>query len=110
MQSRIDGHITILSPSGRLDQSTVAEFQGAVIAIIEGSSPNLVLDMSQVAFVSSVGLRALVMFNSQAKKDGRKFALAALNQAVKEVLAIARLNTVIPSFAAVDDAVSAQRA
>lgn len=110
MQSKIDGHTTILSPTGRLDQSTVETFQGAVRAIIEGPSPNLVLDLAKVEFVSSVGLRALVMINSQAKKDGRKFALAAPSQVVKEVLAIARLNTVIPSFATVDEATKAQRA
>lgn len=110
MDSRIDGHTTILSPRGRLEQTTVAPFQGAVTAIIEGMSPNLVIDMSQVEFISSVGLRALMMFNNAAKKDGRKLALAAPTQIVKEILAVARLNTVIPTFATVSEAVTAQRA
>lgn len=110
MDSRIEGHTTILSPTGRLDQTTVAPFQGAVTAIIEGLSPNLVIDLARVEFISSVGIRALVMFNNSAKKDGRKLALAAPTQIVKEVLAVARLSTVIPSFATVDEAVKAQRA
>jgi anti-anti-sigma factor len=86
----------ILRPSGRIDQNTAAAFQDALLAAMDGAKAGLVIDMAQVMFVSSVGLRALMVAARKAKSDGRSLAISGLTPTVKEVFAISRFTSVIP--------------
>lgn len=93
-----DGAV-ILSPQGRIDQNTAPDFQAALLSEMDkASATTVIINMSGVDFMSSVGLRALMMAFKQSKAAGGKFLIAALTPVVKEVFQISRFDTVLNCY------------
>ena len=55
-----EGKSSVLTPVGRLDNETSAEFQVKLLYTVAESSAVLI-DLSRVEYISSAGLRALMM-------------------------------------------------
>ena len=73
----------VLRLKGPLNIHTIFEFQTAVRS---ETSPMLIVDFSEVPFIDSSGLGALVSANLAMQKTNRKLALAAMNPQVKALL------------------------
>jgi Anti-anti-sigma regulatory factor (antagonist of anti-sigma factor) len=71
---------------------------------VSGSA--VILDLAAVDYISSVGLRALMLVARQIKEQGRRIAVAALQPSVAEVFKISRFNLVYQVFQGVDDALA----
>ena len=105
LPTREQGGILVVSVSGRIDHTTESEFLGALAPLLERcmeGQPPLLLDFSGVDYVSSAGLRTLIIASRQAKTSRGTFAIAALRPLVQEVFAISRFNLIVPCFGAVD--------
>jgi len=92
----IDG-ISSLQMKGRIDSSTAKSFEDLVLPCIADGRKALVLDLGQVDYVSSAGLRVIVLASKRALGLGVGFALCSLQENVAEVLDISGLSDVIPS-------------
>lgn len=109
MEIRIenDGTRTIAHVSGRIDQTTAPDFQEKLLAIVTGSKGDpIIVDMSLVEFVSSVGLRALMIARKQSLADTGTLVIAALTPTVREVFEISRFDTVFNCFDTLDAALA----
>lgn len=74
------------APTGRLDTMTAAEFEQELVASLDAAK-KLVLDLSDVAYISSAGLRVLLKVQKlMASKDGMK--VTGANTMVMEVFVI----------------------
>ena len=82
--------------SGRLDASSADAFVEHVEAEIRIGAERVSLDMSEVGFVSSVGLGALLRLVSRMRSSGGTLALVAASDAVTEMLRVTRLDKVLP--------------
>ena len=69
-----EGAATILVPVGEVDLVTVADVRAALDEAA-GESARIVLDLRQVHFMDSSGLRLLVEAQQRAAKDGFDFAV-----------------------------------
>lgn len=109
LQSRRTSTAIVISPNGRLDQEHADSFKQALdpflIECKTGSAP-VVLDLSAVSYISSVGLRALMLAARQVKAQGGRIVVAALTPIVREVFEISRFNLVFAVFADVDAALT----
>ena len=88
MNVRIEvvGEITVVKPEGRLDFDAAAGFQQSLERLFAGQSPAaLIIDGSALEYVSSAGLRAVLLAAKAAQRAGTPFALCALQPAVREV-------------------------
>lgn len=97
----------VLTATGRIDQASADAFLSALqahLALCNADASPLLLDFSGVTYISSVGLRALMMAARQAKASQGKIAITNLQPMVSEVFAIARFDLVIPCFADIDAA------
>jgi anti-anti-sigma factor len=103
---RRDGDILILSPAGRIDNDTSPAFQARLLAALNPGAAVLV-DLSAVEYVSSAGLRALMMGSKQSKAGNGRLAVAALGPIVKEIFEISRFSLVVQVFDTTADAVTA---
>ena len=77
--------------------------QGALAAAFESAEKGVVIDMTEVAYVSSAGLRIMLIGGKTAKATGKAFSLAGLKPAVAEVFKMSgfdRLLTIHPDVAA----------
>lgn len=59
IQERIEGNITVLTISGRIDSSTAHNLEARLKAAIHDTAPCLLLDMAGVEYITSAGMRAL---------------------------------------------------
>jgi anti-sigma B factor antagonist/stage II sporulation protein AA (anti-sigma F factor antagonist) len=73
----------------------------------DAGSAALVLDFTTVEYISSVGLRVLMMASKQLRGREGRIAVAALQPVVREIFEIARFQHVVEVFPSVRDALAA---
>ncbi|WP_162888631.1 STAS domain-containing protein [Dechloromonas sp. HYN0024] len=110
LPTREQAGILIVSVSGRIDHNASEEFTKALDPLLDrctqGASP-LLLDFSGVDYISSAGLRVLMMASRRAKGQMGIFAITALQPMVQEVFAISRFNLIVPCYASIESACKA---
>jgi anti-sigma B factor antagonist len=81
-----------LKLSGELDIST-AQLLEDDLHRVEAERPELiVLDLRELAFMDSTGLRLLIMADARAKEEGRRLAIGRGNEMIQRVLHLTRLD------------------
>ena len=103
------GDITILSPTGRINNDTSPAFQTKLLGCVGSSAAKVLIDFSSVEYISSAGLRALMMASKQSKATNGRLAVAALTRMVKEIFAISRFSLVVQVFETTSAAIAALR-
>lgn len=78
-----DGGRLVIAPSGRVDTLTAPDLEAAVV--VDGIE-ELVFDLSDVDYISSAGLRVLLL--TQKKMAGKAMKITNAKPAVKEVFDI----------------------
>ena len=99
----------MVSPRGRLDHDNCDEFQRDLAAELDAcsrDSASLVLDMSGLEYVSSAGLRCLMIAARQAAARQSRMVAAAAQPVVAEILQISRFNLVLPVYGTTREAVA----
>jgi anti-sigma B factor antagonist len=100
--------VTVVRPAGaRVDLQVAGEFRTALLQLIETRHHRLVVDLSDVHFVDSSGLGALVSALKTLKllKSDGDVRLANVQPPVVALLEIIRLHRVFASYPSVDQAV-----
>lgn len=80
-----NGDTVTLQIEGRVDTVTSPELQKEILAAFQGAK-TLCLDFQKVAYVSSAGLRALLIGQKTAASKGATMELLNVPEAVKSVL------------------------
>jgi anti-anti-sigma factor len=106
---RRDGGILILLPTGRIDNDTSAAFQARLLASLATPGAAVLVDFTGVEYISSAGLRALMMGSRQAKAVKGRLAVADLRSVVKEIFEISRFSLVVQVFDTMAEALAALR-
>jgi anti-sigma B factor antagonist len=88
----------IVEISGRIDAGRAHELEAALDDLRSKGNKNLVLDMGEVDFISSSGLRVMLTARKAAQKAGGDLFIARPSQRVKDTLDIAGLDVVFTSF------------
>ncbi len=86
----------ILSPTGRIDSQTSPEFQNEIIGAIEGGQSKVILNFSNVEYISSAGLRVVLMAAKRCKAQQGGFAMFGLADHIKEVFEISGFLKILP--------------
>ena len=100
MELQVTDHkrASVLAVTGRIDGSTAGDFEAALTELTDAGQNNIILDMSDVDFVSSAGLRVLVNTRKAVNAAGGKIVLAEPSQQVIETLDIAGLDVLFEQF------------
>jgi anti-sigma B factor antagonist len=100
MELRIDkvaAAITRATPVGRWDIKGAAEIDLRLSAIT-ATSGSIIIDLAEVTYLASMGMRAIVMGAKAASNRGGKLVLLSPVPAVEEVLTIAGIDQVVPIY------------
>jgi anti-anti-sigma factor len=101
------GGVMVASVSGRVDGSNAQEFQEALETLLSDGSAALVLDLESLAYISSAGLRVILLISRQMQGRSGKFGVCGLTGAINEVFALSGFDKIIPIHASRSDALSA---
>ncbi len=85
-------NIPIIVVSGKIDAATSKDLDVALKRLIDQNKTRLVVDMENVEYLSSSGLRALMAAQNRLRKLGGDLMLTSLQPFVKEVFAITGAN------------------
>jgi anti-sigma B factor antagonist len=96
----------ILRPAGEIDLSCAATLRQRLSQIQDSRPERLVVDLSGVPYMDSSGVATLVEAMQIARRTGSKLVLAALQEKVRSIFEIARLDMVFAIVDSVDDATS----
>jgi anti-anti-sigma factor len=102
----LDGGITRVVLDGRLDIEGAAAVD-LKMNVIAGSSKLLLLDMQQVSFLGSMGLRSIVVPAQTVRRRGGKVVLFAPVKMVEEVLKASGIDALIPIHHELNSALAA---
>jgi anti-anti-sigma factor len=96
--------ICVLCPQGRLDGTTGSAFEKDILNRIETGVRRLLLDFSQLQYISSAGLRIVLVAAKRMKASGGRMALCSLNRQIAEVFEISGFASILDIFPSRDDA------
>jgi anti-sigma B factor antagonist len=73
-------------PHGELDLVTVQQLETQIDELRSGGFPRIVLDLRQLTFMDSTGLRLLLELDAQSRADGFGFAIVDGEGPVRRLL------------------------
>ena len=98
------GDVVIAKLAGRLDSSSAPSAEEHLTHLIGSGTPRLAIDLSKLEYISSAGLRVLLLVARKVQQAQGKLALFGLTPGVQEVFSISGFNTI---FTIRDDAAAA---
>ena len=80
--------VMIVEAYGRIDSTTAKEFGDRLVSLVQGGRGSLVVDLKNIAYISSAGFRALLIANRAAAGRQGKLALCGVIGEVKRLFDI----------------------
>ena len=103
ISTRIQDNATIVKISGSLDGNTVNDAQDKIMPLLTGKM-FLVLDMENCEYVSSAGLRLLLMGAKQLSTQGGVLVLSGLSDEIRDVMEMTGFNNFFKTYVSVSAA------
>lgn len=88
--------LQIYAPPHRIDASNAGAAEKDVLQLFEQGASSLLIDLGSVSYLSSAGLRVLLIAAKTAKLRGGKTALAAVQPAVKDIIVMSGFDKLMP--------------
>jgi anti-sigma B factor antagonist/stage II sporulation protein AA (anti-sigma F factor antagonist) len=105
--SRSFADVVVAAPAGRIDHEAAGPFEQALSPLLERAPAGLILDFAHVDYISSVGLRVLMVAAKKMRAAKGRIAITALQPIVAEIFAISRFDNVLDVFPSVRAALAA---
>jgi anti-sigma B factor antagonist len=93
--TRSEGDIAIINVAGKLDTTTAAEFDARLREVAGTAANHCILAFDKLDYISSAGLRSVLMAAKQFGTKKGKLALSGLNGPVREVFALSGFDRVV---------------
>ena len=88
IKQRVEGDVTVFLPEGRIDTQAATDMDQALQAAVSEGRYNVVVDMAEVEYIGSAGLRSLAAVLVRCREEGGDMKIAALNERVTRVFNI----------------------
>ncbi|MFA6222075.1 MAG: STAS domain-containing protein [Desulfomonilaceae bacterium] len=95
---------SIVCISGRLDTLTAPAFQDELENLIERGMARIILDFSDLEYLSSAGLRSTLIIAQKTKNANGQVVCCQLKGLVKKVFEISKFAEIVPTVDTVEDA------
>jgi len=103
------GDLVIVGLSGRLDAASAKAVEDALLSHVDAGACRLVLDMADLDFISSIGLRVLLLVAKRLKASQGVVCVCALRSQTEQVFEISGLKDLLPIFETRDRAIAGMK-
>ena len=93
--------------SGRVDSTNAHEFEEAIGTAIEDGDRAVILDFENLVYISSAGLRAVLMTAKNLGERDATFALCSLPDMVREIFEVSGFDKIVTIHPSKADALAA---
>ena len=102
----IENETLIVAPCGKLDTFSAPEFGAEFEKLLQNELKSCLLDLSEVTFLSSSGLKVLLAGAKTSKQKGIKYGVYGMKEMVSDVFFLSGFNNFIDSFATKEEALA----
>jgi anti-anti-sigma factor len=95
----------VLALSGKLDATTAKNFEDKILGVINSGTQRLVVDLSQLEYVSSSGLRVFLLAAKRLQPTDGKMGLCGLQDHVRQVFDLAGFSSILSIYGSRDEAI-----
>ena len=85
----------ITEVSGRIDGATAREFEVAVRSAMREDDAAVIMDLEGVSYVSSAGLRAILLIAKELGRREAKLALCSLSESIHDVFEVSGFGDIV---------------
>lgn len=96
----------VLRVAGRMDAENASQFEGQCDSCIADGFKTVVVDLADLVYVSSMGLRSVVTVAKKLRDKGGELRICRLTGLVRQVFEITRLNQIFPPHETVESALT----
>ena len=96
IQTERDGATLVIKAGDRVDGANAREFQDALEGAIDDADKIVVLDFEDLSYISSAGLRVVLLVARSLSKQDAKFGICSLSKPIREVFEISGFDKIIP--------------
>ena len=101
------GPILILTLSGKLDTTVADQMEDTLLGRIKQGERQLILDASELTYISSTGLRVLFLAAQELQEPPARFAICGLNTRLQDVFATTGFSGIVTSYDSLNQAIEA---
>ncbi len=98
------GDVVTIVLKGRIDANVAPAIEQELLSLISRGSRRLVADLSEVWFISSAGLKALLAALKEAKRERGDLRLAGMQAEVQKVLDLTGFSNIFKIYTSAEDA------
>jgi anti-anti-sigma factor len=98
--------VAVVTIGGEIDMSTAPAFEAAIAGALDDDPGVLVIELSQVSFMASVGLRILAATQEKVSKSAQ-VAIVANTPATSRPMQLTGLDKIMSLYSTLDDALTA---
>ena len=106
LTSENTGGAVIVKAVGRVDGANARDFHEGLEASIGADGESMVLDFEGLSYISSAGLRVVLLVAKTLQHNDAKLAVCALSDSIREVFEISGFDKIVPVYADAGEAVS----
>ena len=104
---RPDGPMVVVNLSGSAGMEEGEQLGPRLTSLIAADAPHLILDLSELMFISSLGIGGILAAHAEARRLGGGVRLVRPRPAVQRLLTLTRIDQLLPTDATLDAAVRA---
>lgn len=102
--SKLDNEIRMIKLSGKLDIVGTGEIETKFTGYCSGDKVRVIVDLSEVSFLASIGIRLLMLTAKSVNKRGGKMVILNPILDVKNVLEVTGIPAIIPIYSSLESA------
>ena len=101
------GTTLIVEAEGRIDGVNASDFEASLSHTIQDDDQSVIVDLAALAYISSAGLRAVLLTAKSLSKRKAKFALCTPTKSIREVFEISGFDKIIDIHDTREEAITA---
>jgi anti-sigma B factor antagonist len=106
LKEHVEEGIDVFALGGEIDMHFAPVLRDLLRSKLEQSCPALILDFTDVQFIDSRGIAAILEYRRDAARHGGVVCLAHLSAAIRPIIEVVRLDRVLAVLPSVADAVA----
>jgi len=110
VEQRKTDQAVILKVSGEVEMKTSPELRRHLIALAGEKTPWIIVNLEDVTYIDSSGLATIVECLQGAKKYSGRLSLTGMNENIKDIFVMTRLDTIFEVFETEEDALASETA
>lgn len=88
IQKTVKNNLNVIAVSGRLDSNTSPDLETFIGSLEDTSCSGIILDMTELDYISSAGLRVILNTSKSLKRNAKSFSLCKVQDHIREVFEI----------------------